>query len=145
MAKILILHGPNLNLLGIREPNCYGTTTLGELNQALQQYGTTLGIDLLFFQSNAEHLLIERIHQAQAEEVKFLIFNPAGFTHTSIALRDAILATNIPLIEVHLSNIYKRESFRHHSYFADIAVGSITGLGVRGYFLALDAASHYLS
>jgi 3-dehydroquinate dehydratase II len=145
MTKILILHGPNLNLLGMRESMHYGSKSIEDINQELEQLGTKLGHDLLFFQSNAEYQLIERIHYAAEEQVKFIIFNPAGFTHTSIALRDAILATQIPFIEVHLSNIYKREPFRHHSFFSDIATGVIIGLGYHGYLLALEAVNYYLS
>jgi 3-dehydroquinate dehydratase II len=145
MSKILILHGPNLNLLGAREPSVYGSKNLTKINETLIQHGHTLGHQILCFQSNGEQPLIERIHQAITEQVAFLIINPAAYTHTSIALRDAILAANIPFIEVHLSNIYKREAFRHFSYFSDIAQGIISGLGDQGYRLALDAAHHYLS
>lgn len=145
MAKILILHGPNLNLLGTREPSYYGSLTLEGINQQVIQHGQNLGHQIFCFQSNAEDKLIERIHQALGEEMTYLIFNPAAFTHTSVALRDAILATNIPFIEVHLSNIFTREPFRQHSYFSDIATGVILGLGAKGYLLALDAIHHYLS
>lgn len=140
MASILVLHGPNLNLLGAREPEIYGATTLSEINQQLQEAAVAAGHHLQFLQSNAEYELIERIHDAQREGINFILFNPAAFTHTSIALRDALLATAIPFIEVHLSNVHKREAFRQHSYFSDIAVGVICGLGTHGYRLALDAA-----
>jgi len=140
MATILVLHGPNLNLLGSREPAVYGSTTLADINQRLNERAIKAGHHLLNLQSNAEYELIERIHDARNEGVNFIIFNPAAFTHTSVALRDALSAVAIPFIEVHLSNVHARESFRHHSYFSDIAVGVITGLGAQGYELALDAA-----
>jgi 3-dehydroquinate dehydratase-2 len=145
MPKILIIHGPNLNLLGNRESFLYGSLTLSALNQQLIQHGQALGHHIICFQSNTEGKLIERIHEAINEQVSFFILNPAAYTHTSIALRDAVLAANIPFIEVHLTNIYKRESFRHQSYFSDIAKGVITGLGSQGYLLALNAIHHYLS
>lgn len=140
MATILVLHGPNLNLLGTREPDKYGSTTLSELNQQLQDRAQEMGHHLQTLQSNAEYELIERIQSASQEGVDFILINPAAFTHTSVALRDALLAVNIPFIEVHISNVYQREPFRQHSYFSDIAVGVIAGLGVKGYALALDAA-----
>jgi 3-dehydroquinate dehydratase II len=140
MATILVLHGPNLNLLGTREPAVYGSTTLADINQRLNERASKAGHHLLTLQSNAEYELIERIHDARNEGVNFIIFNPAAFTHTSIALRDALSAVAIPFIEVHLSNVHAREAFRHHSYFSDIAAGVITGLGAQGYELALDAA-----
>jgi 3-dehydroquinate dehydratase-2 len=140
LAKVLVLHGPNLNLLGRREPGHYGHEALGAVEQRLASRAAAAGHDLVSFQSNAEHALIERIHVAAAEGVAFIVFNPAAFTHTSIALRDALLAVGIPFIEVHLSNVYRREPFRHRSYFSDIAVGVITGLGAQGYSLALEAA-----
>ncbi|HEY7885394.1 MAG TPA: type II 3-dehydroquinate dehydratase [Cellvibrionaceae bacterium] len=140
MASILVLHGPNLNLLGSREPGVYGSATLKDINATLSQRCLDGGHHLLVLQSNAEYELIERIHEARQEAVDFIIFNPAAFTHTSIALRDALLAVAIPFIEVHLSNVHKREAFRHHSYFSDIAEGVICGLGAQGYVLALDAA-----
>lgn len=139
MSKILVLNGPNLNLLGKREPKIYGTTNLEDINQELIEQAQTLGHELLCFQSNAEHELIDRIHAAQGEEVKFIIVNPGAFTHTSIALRDALLSVTIPFIEVHLSNVFARESFRQHSYISDIAEGVISGLGTQGYNLALQA------
>ncbi|MBB1074197.1 type II 3-dehydroquinate dehydratase [Rhodoferax sp. 4810] len=144
MSAILCLNGPNLNLLGSREPTHYGRETLNDIEQRLIAAATTLGFRLLFMQSNAEHQLIERIHTAPADEVEFILFNPAAFTHTSIALRDALLAVAIPFIEIHLSNIYAREPFRAHSYFSDIAVGVISGFGARGYDLALIAAAQRL-
>lgn len=140
MATILVLHGPNLNLLGTREPEVYGKETLADINNRLGAICTEAGHHLLHLQSNAEYELIERIHDARNEGINYILFNPAAFTHTSIALRDALLAVNIPFIEVHLSNVYKREPFRHHSYFSDIATGTITGLGSKGYDLALQAA-----
>jgi 3-dehydroquinate dehydratase-2 len=140
MASILVLHGPNLNMLGAREPEVYGYETLAEINQRLQNSAGAAGHRLLHLQSNAEHELIERIHAAKAEGVDFILFNPAAFTHTSVALRDALLAVSIPFIEVHLSNVHQREAFRHHSYFSDIAKGVICGLGSQGYDLALQAA-----
>ena len=144
MATILVLHGPNLNLLGSREPEVYGSTGLADINQALQQQAQDRGHHLLAMQSNAEYELVERVQDAGPEGVNFIIINPAAFTHTSIALRDALAAVAIPFIEVHLSNVHARESFRQHSYFSDIAVGVICGLGARGYELALDAAIHQL-
>lgn len=145
MATILVLHGPNLNLLGQREPDKYGTTTLDDINRALQQRAQAVGLQLLHMQSNAEHELIARVHSASAEGVDFILINPAAFTHTSVALRDALLAVRIPFIEVHLSNIHRREEFRHHSYFSDIAEGVICGLGAAGYQLALEAALERLT
>lgn len=144
MASILVLHGPNLNLLGVREPEKYGATTLDQINQRLAQLAKESGHHLHSLQSNAEYELIERIHEAHNDGTNFLIFNPAAFTHTSVALRDAVLAVQIPMIEVHLSNVYARESFRHHSYFSDIAVGVISGLGALGYELAFQAAISHL-
>ncbi len=143
MASILLLHGPNLNLLGTREPGVYGSSTLEDINQALQQQAANAGHQLQYFQSNAEYQLIDRIHAARNDGTAFIIINPAAFTHTSVALRDALLAVSIPFIEVHLSNVYKREPFRHHSYFSDIAVGVICGLGASGYRLALEAAMEH--
>lgn len=144
MATILVLHGPNLNLLGQREPDNYGSTTLAEINQNLQEQASAAGHHLQHLQSNAEYELIERLHEARVEGVDFVIINPAAFTHTSVALRDALLAVAIPFIEVHLSNIHRREPFRHHSYFSDIAEGVICGLGATGYRLALSAALEQL-
>jgi len=139
MASILILNGPNLNLLGTREPETYGNTTLADIEaRLLRQLADAHQLE--FFQSNTEGLLIDRIHQAGRDGVNFILINPAAFTHTSIALRDALLGVNIPFIEVHLSNVFAREDFRHHSYLSDIAVGVISGLGAQGYELALAAA-----
>ncbi|MCK5532960.1 MAG: type II 3-dehydroquinate dehydratase [Halopseudomonas aestusnigri] len=142
MASILVLHGPNLNRLGSREPGVYGATTLDQINQHLRELASQQGHHLLSLQSNAEHELIERIHAAGDEAIDFIIINPAAFTHTSVAIRDALLAVSIPFIEVHLSNVYKREPFRLHSYFSDVAEGVICGLGAKGYELALQAAIH---
>ncbi len=143
MANILVLHGPNLNLLGQREPEVYGTTTLDEINQHIAQFAKAAGHALEYFQSNAEHELVDRIQQAQKAGVDFIIINPGAFTHTSIALRDALLGINIPFIEVHLSNVFAREEFRRQSYLSDIAVGIISGMGAQGYELAIQAAAQY--
>lgn len=140
MAKILVLHGPNLNLLGVREPEIYGHETLGDINARLAEQAQAAGHELLWFQSNAEHELIGRVHQARDEQVAMILCNAGAFTHTSIALRDALAGVAIPFIEVHLSNVFAREPFRHHSYLSDIAVGVICGLGSDSYVLALDAA-----
>jgi 3-dehydroquinate dehydratase II len=140
MATFLVLHGPNLNTLGQREPGVYGNTTLASINQQLTQLCLDNGHHLQTLQSNAEYELIDRIHDARKESVDFILFNPAAFTHTSVALRDALLAVDIPFIEVHLSNVHKREAFRHHSYFSDIAQGVICGFGAHSYTLALLAA-----
>jgi 3-dehydroquinate dehydratase II len=140
MANILVLNGPNLNLLGTREPEVYGNVTLADIATRLQTLAANTKHSLSFFQSNSEAELINAIHEARDKTVRFIIINPAAFTHTSVALRDALLAVNIPFIEVHLSNVHTRESFRHHSYFSDIAVGVILGLGAKGYELALQAA-----
>ncbi len=138
MPDILVLNGPNLNLLGMREPAHYGRNTLDDIVDALMAQAQSRGLVLDAFQSNAEHELIARIHRAADDGTRYIIFNPAAFTHTSIALRDALLGVAIPFIEVHLSNIYRREAFRHHSYFSDIAEGLIAGLGSQGYHLALE-------
>jgi 3-dehydroquinate dehydratase-2 len=140
MANILVLNGPNLNLLGTREPGHYGTKTLDEINQTLVSQAQQAGHKLEAFQSNAEAELVERAHRAQKDGIDFIIINPAAFTHTSVALRDALAGVAIPFIEVHLSNVHAREAFRQHSYFSDIAVGVISGLGAQGYELALAAA-----
>ena len=140
MAKILVLHGPNLNLLGAREPDIYGHATLIDINAALAARAREAGHELSWYQSNAEHELIGRIHQARDEQVAMILFNPGAFTHTSIALRDALAAVAIPFVEVHLSNVHAREPFRRHSYLADIAVGVICGFGADSYRLALEAA-----
>ena len=139
MKKILVLHGPNLNLLGTREPHVYGQHSLNQINEALTIQAKDAHISLSCIQSNSESVLIDSIHEAKIKHTHYIIFNPAAFTHTSIALRDALLAVAIPFIEVHLSNIHARESFRHQSYFSDIAKGTISGLGPQGYFLALSA------
>lgn len=144
MAKITILNGPNLNLLGIREPGHYGSKTLIDIENAVKSNAESLGHQLEFFQSNAEHEIVEMIHSAFQKHIDFIIINPAAFTHTSVAIRDALLASKIPFIEVHLSNVHARESFRSHSYFSDIAVGVICGLGATGYELALQAAHQIL-
>ena len=144
MATFLVLHGPNLNLLGTREPGIYGAVTLAQINQKLEQQARDAGHHLMFLQSNAEYELIDRIHAARDEGVDFILINPAAFTHTSVAIRDALLGVSIPFIEVHLSNVHKREAFRHHSYFSDVAVGVICGLGASGYRLALEAALEQL-
>lgn len=140
MSTILVLNGPNLNLLGAREPDVYGNLTLDDINQRLTKAVSDTSHHLLFLQSNAEYELIERIHEAKREGVNFIIFNPAAFTHTSVALRDALLGVAIPFIEIHISNVHTREAFREESYFSDIAVGVICGLGDFGYDLALQAA-----
>ena len=138
---MLLLNGPNLNLLGSREPAVYGTDTLENIEKRVAAVARETGHELVSFQSNAEHELIERIHKARAEGVAFLIMNPGAFTHTSIALRDAVLASGLPLIEVHLSNPHAREAFRRQSYFSDIAVGVVSGLGAFGYETAVRAAA----
>ncbi|CAA6802457.1 MAG: 3-dehydroquinate dehydratase II (EC [uncultured Thiotrichaceae bacterium] len=140
MANILLLNGPNLNLLGTREPDVYGNETLADITQHLETLAQQNNHQLTHFQSNAEHELINAIHAAQLQAVEFIIINPGAYTHTSIAIRDAFLGTGTPFIEIHLSNIHQRESFRHHSYLSDIANGVILGLGSQGYQLALQAA-----
>ncbi len=139
-AKVLVLHGPNLNLLGTREPKVYGRETLASINARLAATGRKAGVAVLQFQSNVEGELIDRVHRAKEEGVGFILINPAGYTHTSVALRDALAGVAIPFIEVHLSNVHAREAFRHRSYFSDIAVGAIVGLGSRGYDFALACA-----
>lgn len=141
---ILLLNGPNLNLLGTREPEKYGSITLAEIVNELENQALALDITLSHLQSNAESLLIDRVHQARGK-TDFILINPAAFTHTSVALRDALLAVQIPFIEIHLSNVHAREPFRHHSYLSDIAVGVICGLGENGYTFALQAAVNRLS
>jgi 3-dehydroquinate dehydratase-2 len=141
---ILVLHGPNLNLLGSREPEHYGTQTLADINSALVALGQASGVTVECYQSNAEHELLTRIHTARQQNIGFIIINPAAFTHTSVALRDALAGVAIPFIEVHLSNVHARETFRHHSYFSDLAVGVISGLGANGYSFALAYALHAL-
>lgn len=140
----MVLHGPNLNLLGTREPDYYGSQTLADIDTALIGQGAVVGITVECFQSNSEAELIDRVHIAREDNVGFIIINPAAFTHTSVALRDAIAAVAIPFIEVHLSNVHAREPFRHKSYFSDLAVGVITGLGANGYLFALGYALHAL-
>lgn len=144
MAKILLINGPNLNLLGEREPEHYGRGTLAALEAQLAQQAEKLGHSLAAFQSNHEGALIDRIQQAPAEGIEFLLLNPGGYTHTSIALRDALAAVRLPFIEIHISNIQAREPFRRRSHFSALALGSITGLGLQGYELALLAADRYL-
>ncbi len=145
MASILVLHGPNLNLLGTREPEIYGADTLDDIHTNLVGIAQPQGHHLLSFQSNAEYEIIERIHEARSEGIDYIIINPAAFTHTSVAIRDAILGVSIPFIEVHISNVHAREKFRSHSYFSDIAQGVICGLGVQGYEFALLAALKQLT
>ena len=144
MATILVLHGPNLNLLGEREPDIYGSTTLPDINKRLEQLARERNHQLLHLQSNAEYELVERVQAARFEGVNFILINPAAFTHTSVALRDALAAVAIPFIEIHLSNTHARENFRHHSYFSDLALGVICGLGAQGYELGLLAALQQL-
>jgi len=145
MARALLLSGPNLNLLGSREPGVYGADTLESIEKRAAELAREAGHELLAFQSNSEADLIGKIHGAPAAGIGFLIFNPAAFTHTSVALRDALLAVRVPFVEVHLSNTHAREPFRHHSYFSDIAAGVITGLGAFGYELAVRAAVRHLA
>lgn len=142
--SILVLHGPNLNLLGLREPEHYGNATLASINQTLTDKATVAGVVLETFQSNAEAELVTKVQSIASKSVDFVIINPAAFTHTSVALRDALSAVKVPFIEVHLSNVYAREAFRHHSYFTDIAVGVISGLGAHGYELALEYAIRHV-
>lgn len=140
MKNVLVLHGPNLNLLGSREPDVYGRVTLDQINRNLRELAAKANVTLSDFQSNSESALVERVQQARAENVDFIIINPAAFTHTSVALRDALAAVAIPFIEVHLSNVFAREPFRRESYFSDQAVGVISGLGAAGYEFALQYA-----
>lgn len=144
MATILVLHGPNLNLLGEREPGIYGTSSLDDINQRLTAMCIDKGHHIQILQSNAEYELIDRVQDARREGVNFIVINPAAFTHTSIALRDALAATEIPFVECHLSNVHRRESFRQHSYFSDLAQGVICGFGATSYELAMQAAFKYL-
>jgi len=143
--SILVIHGPNLNLLGLREPEHYGNTTLGSINQALADKAKLANVELEAFQSNSEAELVAKIQTLATKKTDFVIINPAAFTHTSVAMRDALSAVKVPFIEVHLSNVFAREAFRHHSYFTDIAVGIISGLGAQGYTLALDYAIHHIN
>lgn len=144
MASILVLQGPNLNLLGTREPHIYGSTTLADIENTLTAQAQACGFTLEQFQSNAEHELINRIHAARTDGTGFILINPGAFTHTSVAIRDALTGVAVPFIEVHISNVHAREPFRHHSYLSDVAVGVIAGLGVHGYELALQAALRQL-
>lgn len=144
-AHILVIHGPNLNLLGQREPDIYGSETLDDINLRLSTSARAAGVQLSSFQSNVEGSLVDRVQQAGAEGVQFIIINPAAYTHTSVALRDALSAVDIPFVEIHLSNVHAREPFRRHSYFSDKAVGVICGLGSRGYDTALEFAIRYLT
>jgi 3-dehydroquinate dehydratase-2 len=144
MTAILLLNGPNLNLLGTREPETYGRLTLADIEQQAAAHSQTLGYPLSGFQTNAEHALIDRIHAAKHDGTGFIIINPGAWTHTSIALRDALLGVSIPFIEVHISNVHAREAFRQHSYLSDIARGVITGLGAQGYEFAITAAAQFL-
>lgn len=139
-GTVWVLHGPNLNLLGTREPGIYGTTTLADIDRELREAGSACGVAVECFQSNHEGALVDRVQAAPAAGVGFIVINPAAFTHTSVALRDALAAVAVPFVEVHLSNVHRREPFRHHSYLSDIAVGTIVGLGPAGYRLALQFA-----
>jgi 3-dehydroquinate dehydratase-2 len=143
MKKVLVLHGPNLNLLGSREPEVYGRVTLDEINTRLMKLAKTQGATLSCFQSNAEAVLVDSIQQARADGTQFIVINPAAFTHTSVALRDALAAVGIPFIEVHLSNVFAREAFRKESYFSDLAIGVISGLGAAGYEFAVQFALNH--
>ena len=145
MASLLLINGPNLNLLGTREPGVYGDATLESIEASLVDLAADLGHELNAFQSNAEHAIVDRVQQAGRDGVDFILLNPGAFTHTSVAIRDALLAVSIPFIEVHLSNVFAREDFRHSSYFSDIAAGCIFGLGAYGYEIALQAASRQLA
>lgn len=142
--KVLVLHGPNLNLLGQREPEHYGKLTLADIDRKLSEIATTSAIELESYQSNSEAEIVTKIQTLAGDKADFVIINPAAFTHTSVAIRDALSAVKVPFIEVHLSNVYARESFRHHSYFSDIAVGVISGLGAEGYYAALRYAVNIL-
>ena len=145
MAKLLVLHGPNLNLLGTREPEVYGRATLVEIDAALSAQAATAGHETESFQSNAEHQLVDRVQAARTDGTAFILINPAAFTHTSVALRDALAAVAIPFIEIHLSNPHTREPFRHHSYFSDLAVGVVCGFGADSYRYAMEAVLKRLS
>lgn len=142
--QLLVINGPNLNLLGTREPAIYGTCTLEDISKALQEKLQPSGVACEFFQSNAEHEIIERIHDAKQDQTQFILINPAAFTHTSVAIRDALAAVEIPFIEVHLSNPHAREAFRRHSYFSDLALGVVSGFGPQSYYLAAEAATAFL-
>ena len=145
MTRLLVLHGPNLNLLGTREPEVYGRVTLPQIDEALTARAQEAGVDLATFQSNHEGQLVDRVQKAAAEQVDFILINPAAYTHTSVALRDALAGVGIPFVEIHLSNVHRREAFRHHSYFSDLAVGVICGLGWKGYLYALEFALERLA
>lgn len=145
MSEILLLNGPNLNLLGVREPDVYGAESLDDIVSRISDEAARAGVSVEAFQSNAEHALVDRIQSARTDGTQFIIINPAAFTHTSVALRDALAAVAVPFIEVHLSNVHRREAFRHHSYFSDIAEGVIVGLGSFGYDCALAAALKHLA
>ena len=144
MSQVLVLNGPNLNLLGTREPEKYGSLTLSDIEASLAEQAADLGISVAFYQNNSEGALIDRVQAAKADGVKIVIVNPAGYSHSSVALRDVFLGVDMPLIEVHISNIYSREAFRHHSYFSDIAVGTLAGFGTAGYSLAMIAACNFI-
>ena len=145
MSQVLVLNGPNLNLLGRREPDKYGTATLADIERMLREQAAEAGLAIDCFQSNSEGALVERVHATVEDGTRAAILNPAAYTHTSVALRDAFLATRLPFIEVHLSNVHAREAFRHHSYFSDVAIGTIVGLGPLGYSLALSALAARLA
>ncbi|MGN6649145.1 type II 3-dehydroquinate dehydratase [Trinickia sp.] len=145
MTRLLVLHGPNLNLLGTREPEVYGRVTLSEIDQALMARAKEAGVELATFQSNHEGQLVDRVQAARAEGVEFVLINPAAYTHTSVAVRDALAGVGIPFVEIHLSNVHRREPFRHHSYFSDLAEGVICGLGWKGYLYALEFALERLA
>ncbi|CAN7462475.1 type II 3-dehydroquinate dehydratase [Caballeronia sp. dw_19] len=145
MSRLLVLHGPNLNLLGTREPDVYGRVTLAEIDKALAEKAEAAGAELSSFQSNHEGAIVDRIQQARTEQVDFVLINPAAYTHTSVAIRDALAGVALPFIEIHLSNVHKREAFRHHSYFSDLAEAVICGLGWKGYLYALDFALERLA
>ena len=145
MSRLLVLHGPNLNLLGTREPDVYGRVTLAEIDKALADKAQAAGAELSSFQSNHEGAIVDRIQQARTEQVEFVLINPAAYTHTSVAIRDALAGVALPFVEIHLSNVHKREAFRHHSYFSDLAEAVICGLGWKGYLYALDFALERLA
>ncbi len=145
MTRLLVLHGPNLNLLGTREPEVYGRVTLPQIDEALTARAQEAGVELATFQSNHEGQLVDRVQAAAAEPIDFILINPAAYTHTSVALRDALAGVGIPFVEIHLSNVHRREAFRHHSYFSDLAVGVICGLGWKGYLYALEFALERLA
>ncbi|TCK44750.1 3-dehydroquinate dehydratase [Paraburkholderia sp. BL8N3] len=145
MTRLLVLHGPNLNLLGTREPDVYGRVTLAEINQALARRADEAGAELTSFQSNHEGALVDRIQQARTEKVDFVLINPAAYTHTSVAIRDALAGVGLPFVEIHLSNVHRREAFRHHSYLSDLAEGVVCGLGWKGYLFALEFALERLA